>query len=205
MMPCSVPTTVMFKGLFSSWAAVGLITNSTIDQTDLDRPQGGYKRNIGKIEGGRGPDDPQGVGLVFQVGRKKKGDDLGVEEVPIREEGTDRSVDQAADQDLPLGRAAFPFEEASGDLSGGIGIFSVIDDQGQKRLRLLDLFLRGRGAQHDRLAQADQGRAVGLTADLADLNREGRLLISRMMVSDIGVFQAGGAYLRRPSLLISCS
>ncbi len=144
-----------------------------VDKGDLDCAKGGCERDIREIEGGRGADDAQHVGLVLQVGRKEEADDLGVEEIAVGKQGPDRPVDHPGGQDLALGRSSFAFEEAAGDLARGICVLPVVDDQGEEGFRFLH-FLFGRGRdQHDGFAVAHQGGAVGLFRDLADLYGQG--------------------------------
>jgi hypothetical protein len=50
----------------------------------------------------------------------------------VREQRAERAVDQAADQDLALGRTTFTLEESAGDAAGGVELFHVVDGQGKK-------------------------------------------------------------------------
>ena len=147
-----------------------------VDEADLDRAEGRREGDVGEVQGGRGADDAERVGLVLEVGREEQADDLGVEEVALGEERPDGTVDQAGDQDLPLRGPAFALEEATGDLAGGVGVLAVVDDEREEVLAFLELLAGGGRHQHHRVAVAKQGRAVGLLGDPADLDGQGPLV-----------------------------
>src|SRR5437867_274206 len=91
----------------------------------------------------------------------------------VREQGADRTVDQARRQRLLFGRTPFTLEEAAGNASGGIGFFLIVDGQGKKVLSGFCALSRDDGNEHDAVAQADQHRRVCLASDLAGFQRQG--------------------------------
>ena len=64
--------------------------------------------------------------------------DLDLVAESVREQRTDRPVDQARDQRLVLGRPTLALEEAAGDLSGGEALLLVVDGQREEILARLD-------------------------------------------------------------------
>ena len=115
----------------------------------------------------------QHVGVVVRVGRQHKRDDLRLVAPARREQRTDRAIDHAAGEHFLLGGLAFALEEAAGDASRRVGVFLVVDRQRKK----VDAFARvGGGArrdQDDRVAHADDDRAVGLLGVFAGFERKG--------------------------------
>src|SRR5262247_1768700 len=96
-------------------------------------------------------------------------DHLGVAAPALGEQRTDRSVDQARDQRLALGRTTFALEIAARDAARGVELLDVIAGERQE----VDAFLRLLGGDYgcEQLALAiggDDG-AVGLAGDLAGL------------------------------------
>ena len=53
---------------------------------------------------------------------------------PCGKQRADRAVDEAGDERLLLGRAAFTLEEAAGDTAGGVEFLLIIDGQGEEIL-----------------------------------------------------------------------
>ena len=86
------------------------------DPATADRPHEGQARD-GKR--GRRADHGDDVGIVDQVVREHRADDLGFVTKRLDEEGPERPIDQAGDQGLLLARAPFALEEAARDLAGG--------------------------------------------------------------------------------------
>ena len=76
-----------------------------------------------------------------RVGREHERDDLRLVAPVVREERTDRAVDQAAREHFLLGRLAFALEEPAGDPARGVGVFLVVDGERQE----VDPFARVRG------------------------------------------------------------
>jgi hypothetical protein len=123
-------------------------------------------------EGRGGRHHGDDVGIVLEIVRQHGHDDLGVVAVAIGKERTDRTVDEAGDQGLLLGRAAFALEVAAGDAAGRVGALLVVHREGQEvdaRLRLLG---RDDGGEHGGLAVGGDDGAVGLTGHLAGFEHE---------------------------------
>jgi hypothetical protein len=71
---------------------------------------------------------------------REHGDDhLGLVAPAVDEQRTDRTVDQAGDQRLLLGRTALALEIAAGNAAGCVGLLLIVDGQRQE----VDTFARG--------------------------------------------------------------
>ena len=86
------------------------------DPAPPDRPHEGETRDG---ERGRRADHGDDVGIVDQVVREHRADDLGLVTKRLDEEGPKRPVDETGDQGLLLARAPLALEEAAWNLAGG--------------------------------------------------------------------------------------
>ena len=75
---------------------------------------------------------PHNVGIVIGVGGEHEGDDLGLALESFGEHRADGPVDLAAGEHFALAHAAFALDEAAGDASAGIGVFAVVNSEGEK-------------------------------------------------------------------------
>ena len=126
-----------------------------------------HERHAGDGQGGRSRDHRQHVRVVLHVVLQDGHDDLRLVLVAIGEQRTDGAVDQARDQRLGLGRAAFALEVAARDLAGGEVFFLVVDGQGEEILAGLGAVRRNDRGEHDGLAEGGEYGAVRLAGDLA--------------------------------------
>ncbi len=112
------------------------------------------ERDAGQRQCGRAADQGDDVGVVLQIVAEHSGDDLHLVAEILREQRTDRAVDQARLQGLGLAGPAFALEEAAGDLTGGERLFLVVHGEREEVLaRTGGLHPDGR-AQHDGVAIA---------------------------------------------------
>src|SRR5260221_14625084 len=81
------------------------------------------------------------------------------------------AVDEAAGEDLFLGRPAFAFEEAARDASAGGGVPLVVDGQGHEVAEDSAILVAGCG-DHDRIAVTDHAGTIGLTGNRTCLERQ---------------------------------
>ena len=81
----------------------------------------------------------------------------------VREERANRTVDQARDQRLLLGRTAFALEIAARNLAGGIGLFLIVHGEGEEVLAWLGARRSNDGGKHRGLAILRQNGGGGLT------------------------------------------
>ena len=134
----------------------------TIDQADADSADRAFERNVGNGERGRCAVDTEDVGIVFGVGGENEGDDLGLALETVGEHGTHRAVNLAAGEDFTLAGAAFTLDEAAGNASAGVGVFAIINRQGEEIDSLAGIRVGGGGGEHYVVADAHNHRAVRL-------------------------------------------
>jgi hypothetical protein len=87
-------------------------------------------------------------------------------------ERADRPVDQAAGEDLLLGRPSFAFEEASRDLAGGVGALLVIDGEREPVLPRFRAACANDRYQYHGVVHVDQHSACRLAGDFARFERQ---------------------------------
>ena len=143
-----------------------------VDPADARGGDRAEERNAGQAERRRGADHRGDVGVVLHVMRQHGADHLRLAFEGGGEERPDRTVDQAADKRLVLGRTAFTLEESTRDLAGGKGLFLIVDRQREEVLARLRALCRHGGTQDGRLAMADHDRAICLTGNLAGLENQ---------------------------------
>ena len=104
--------------------------------------------------------DAEDVRVVLAVGAEQDRDDLGVEEIALREERAQRPIRHAAGEDFLFGGAAFALEVAAGELARGRRLFLVFDGEREPVLPLLELGGGNGGDEDDGLAAGDGDGAV---------------------------------------------
>src|SRR3546814_5455419 len=102
---------------------------------------------------------------------KRSNDEHQVKET-VGEQRAERTVDKAADQSFHCGRAAVALEEAAGDTAGRRIFFLIVDGEREEILPVLHRLGGSDGAEHNRLAQARDDRAIGLAGNLARFERQ---------------------------------
>ncbi len=138
-----------------------------IDITDARRADRAHEGHARDGERGRRGDQRQDVRLVLAVIGQHLADAVDLVIETFGEQRADRTIDQAADQRLTLGRTALALEKTAGDTARRRELLLIVNGQREEVLPFLHI-LRGRhGAQHHRLAQRRDHRAVGLTGHLA--------------------------------------
>jgi hypothetical protein len=143
-----------------------------IDEADARGADRAHERHARNRQRRRGRDHREHVRVVLHVVLENGDDDLRLVLVAIGEERADRTVDQARDQRLVLGRATFALEVAARDLAGGEVLFLVVDGQREEVLAGLGLLGRNDGGEDHGLAQRGEHGAVCLAGDLAGLERQ---------------------------------
>jgi hypothetical protein len=130
------------------------------------------ERHARQRQGGGGGDHGDDVGVVLEVVLQHRADDLRLVPVALDEERADRPVDQARDQRLLLGRAAFALEIAAGNAAGGEGLLLVVHREREEVDPGLGRLGGDDGREHDGLAIGREHRGVGLAGDLAGFEHE---------------------------------
>ncbi len=119
-----------------------------IDTGDPHRPDGTLEGRLGQQQRGRRADDRRHIWVILPVGRDRAGLDLHLVAIPLREEWTDRPVNQPGGEDFLGGRPALALDETAGEFAGGIGFFSVIDGQWKEIEALATRGGHGRDQRH---------------------------------------------------------
>ena len=166
-----------------------------VDPSDANTGDRLLEGDLGRHqEGQRGARDAVDVRAEFVVGRNHPGDDLGFAVVTIGEQRSETAVDQPAGEDLPFGRPSFAFEEAAGDAAAGVGVFAVVNCQGQEVDPLALAFLGARGDENHGVAHSDDGRSVRLFGDFSGLELQGLAVnLDGLRYNAHSVFQSSGA------------
>ena len=142
------------------------------DQADADARVGLREGNRREGERRGRAGNCQDVGVVLGVCGQQQGDDLSLVAPTGGEERSRRPVDQPAGEDLFFARFAFPLEEAARDSSRGIGVFAVVDGQGQEVDPLSRVCRRAGGDEDHGIAAADDDGAVSLLGEAPGLDRD---------------------------------
>ena len=108
-----------------------------------------------------------------RVHRQSLGHHLHIVAHALVEQGPQGTVDQAAGQGRLFGGAAFPLDEAAGNLTHGILLFFKIHRQGEEIHALPGLVRRGGVHQHGGVAVANQAAAARLLGILAEFQGQG--------------------------------
>ena len=132
------------------------------DLADAHRADGAEERNVGKRESAGRAVDAENVGIIIRIGGEHEGDDLSLALEALGEHRTHRAVDLSAGEHFTLAHAAFALDEAAGKASTRVGVFAVIDGEGEEINALARIGVGGGGGEDDVFADADHGRAVGL-------------------------------------------
>ena len=148
--------------------AVALLVVGGIDDeiavhlADAHRADGAVKRNVGNAERDRRAVDAGDVGIVGRIGREHHGDDLGLAAEAFGEQRPDGPVDLAAGENFALAGPPFALDEAAGNASGGVGVFAVVDGEGEEVDALTRVGVGAGGGENNVVADAHNAGAVGL-------------------------------------------
>ena len=133
-----------------------------IRTADAHCADGAVERNIGNAERDRCAVDAGDVRVVGGISREHHGDDLGLATEAIGEQRTDGTVDLAAGKNLALAGTPFTLDEAARNASGSVGVFAVIDGEGEEVDALTWFGVGAGGGKDDVVADANDAGAVGL-------------------------------------------
>ena len=144
-----------------------------LDDADARRADRAHERHAREGESGRGGDHRQDVRIRLKIVGEDGGDDLCVATEVIREQRSDRPVDQARGQGFTVRQAPFALEIAAGNSSGREGLFLIVDSEGKEILAGLRLLGGDDGRQHCGLAPGGEHCPVRLAGHTAGF--EGKL------------------------------
>jgi len=157
----------------------------TVDVTDAgstDRPLEG---NTGDGQGGGGTDHRGDVRIHFRIQRHDRGHDLDFVVEAFGEQRADRAVDQARGEDFLFGGTAFTLEEAAGDLAGSVGLFLVIDGQGEEILAGFSILGSDNRDEDDGVVHRHHDGTGGLTGDFAGLDGHLMGAVGKSLLSNV--------------------
>ena len=144
-----------------------------LDEADAHGGHGLLNRHLRQGQRGAGAGQRQHVRVVFGVGRQHERDDLRFVRPARGEQRTNRPVDDAAGQRFLFGGLAFTLEEAARNAARCVGVFAIVDREGQKVDALAGAGrVAGRNEDH-RVAHADDYGAIGLLREAAGLDGQG--------------------------------
>ncbi|EXI65314.1 MAG: hypothetical protein AW07_04714 [Candidatus Accumulibacter sp. SK-11] len=170
--------------LGAAWVEDILIVN-VADAGGADRS---IERDSRNRQCRRGADQRRYVGVDLRVERHHHRDDLDLVVEAFREQRAQRAIDQTRGQRLLLGGAAFALEEATGNSSGGVGLFDVVDGQREEILPRFGRAVADDGDQNHRLAHRDQYGAASLARDLPGFQRYLMRAVGEALLDDIKHF-----------------
>ena len=153
----------------SSCWNVGLRIQFPSTRPTRTAPSGPFHGTVGEAERGRRGHHAEDVGIVLLVGGQHGHEHLDFVLEPLGEQRPDRAVDQPAGQNLLVGGPALTLEKPAGDLAGGVGLFAILDGEGEER-KGGDVGRYGDGGEYHRVAKADEGGAGGLLGQTARLD-----------------------------------
>ena len=104
-----------------------------------------------------------------EIRRENGADDLHLVAEALRPERPDRAVDHPRGERRPLGRAAFPLEEAARDLPGGVHLLLDVDREREEVGVRPRVGASDGGREDHGVAGANDDCAVGLLGELARL------------------------------------
>ena len=143
-----------------------------IGEADAGCADRALERSARQGQRGRRGHQSDDVRVILHVVRQHGDDHLGFVAPAVDEQRTDRTVDQAGDQRLLLGRTALALEIAAGNAARGVGLFLVVDGQRQEIYAFARRLRRDDGGEHHGLAVGGDDGAVGLAGDLAGFELE---------------------------------
>ena len=142
----------------------------SVHTTDDDRAGGARPGNVGDGQRDGGTDHGDGLGRDVGIDGKRGGDHHHVVEDSLGEQGTDRTVDEAADEDRLIGRPALSLFETAGDFADGEHFFLVVDGQREEIHAFSRLFRHTYRDVYHRVPTPHEAGAVGLFRVFADFH-----------------------------------
>ena len=141
-----------------------------IDAADADTGNRAGKGNVGHAQRYGGTDHSGDFRSVVMVYAEIISHDVDVMTVCLREERTDRTVDETGEEGCRFRRFAFAFDEAARNLADGVHLFFIIDGEREK-VCVFTRFFRARSRdENGRVAITDQCGTAGLLSQFTDFN-----------------------------------
>ena len=141
-----------------------------IDAADADTGNRAGKGNVGHAQRYGGTDHSGDFRSVVMVYAEIISHDVDVMTVCLREERTDRTVDETGEEGCRFRRFAFAFDEAARNLADGVHLFFIIDGEREK-VCVFTRFFRARSRdENGGVAITDQCGTAGLLSQFTDFN-----------------------------------
>ena len=169
-MASSVPETTRSRSAREEVLLVRVDDEVAVDLADPHRADRLRERDVGDHQRRGGAVHREDVVGVDVVDRQRDRDELRLAVPALGEERAQRAVDHAGDERALLAGAALALEERAGDLARGV--HALLDVHRQREEVDVTQVAGGRGAQHHRLAGADDDGAGGLLGHAAGLERD---------------------------------
>ena len=167
-----VPATTRSSEEFFNSSSVGLTFSAPLMKPTRAAPTGPMNGTPDKVSAAEARDHGHNVGIVLEVMRKHRRDDLRLVAITVGKQWTDRAVDQARDEGLLFRRAALALEIAARNAARREGLFLIIDRQGKEIDPGLGCLGRDDSGKNRGFAIGRDDGAVGLAGDLAGFEHE---------------------------------
>ena len=131
------------------FAVGGIDDECAIHQSDANRADRTVERNVGDGECRGRAVDSGDVRIVLGVGREHKSNDLGFAVEAIGKQRPNRPVNHSAGENFALAGTSFALDEAAGNASAGVGVFAVVDGQGEEIDSFAGIRIRHCGGEDD--------------------------------------------------------
>ena len=142
-----------------------------VDVTHAAGTDRALEGNAGDGERGGSADHGSDIGIDVGIDGQNVNDDLNFVKESVREQGADRTVDQTAREGFLFGRTAFTLKEPAGELTRGVGLFNVVDRQGEEVLAGLGFLLGDDRGEHHRVVHGADHGTRGLAGDFTRRER----------------------------------
>ncbi|MNZ73496.1 hypothetical protein D3C78_919070 [compost metagenome] len=162
-----------FFQLVSRWVQHVL----AVDVTHASSTDWAIERNTGQAQGCRGTDHRNDVRVNLRVYGNHGRDHLNFVQEAVREQWTDRTINQTGSQSFAFARTAFTTEETARDTTSSVGTLLIVNGQWEEALAWFGFFLANYGNEYCGVIHAHHNGGSGLTSHHTGLNSEGMLAI----------------------------
>ena len=168
-----VPETTRLKSDSASCEYVGLTTNAPPTRPMRTIEMGPWNGATGEQQRRAGAHTGEHVGVDLRVGGHHGDHHLHLVKEAVVEERAQAAVDDAAGEDLLVGRTALALDEAAGHLAARGVLLAVVDGEREEALALAHVGRENGGAEHHGVAAADDHRAAGLLGEASGFDGDG--------------------------------
>ncbi len=142
-----------------------------VQQANANAGDGFLEREIRAVSSGGRAGNGDDIGVILAVRGEHHGYDLSFVAPGFGEERAHRAVNQTGGEDFFFGGAAFALEKTTGNFSGGVSVFAVVNGERQE---VAVVHLRGHASssQDDGVAVARGNGAIGLLGDFSSFENQ---------------------------------